>query len=164
MPSDLFIKQKLKETKFKSKVLKIKPSDPVEKTVGRCIRDFKAKFNGTDLWKNIQATRAIGRLQSRCLWAHEQLAVEPVVEIVLDYLHAGKDYCCKVARDDAFLLDSDWSKPHKTNQAAPVVPQPLGPAHLWWGVHNDDEPAPLMNDDEAADTYSEVSSPEELAS
>ena len=32
MPSDLFIKQKIKETKFKSKVIKIKPSDPVEKS------------------------------------------------------------------------------------------------------------------------------------
>jgi hypothetical protein len=154
MPSELFVQQKNKAKKSKFKVIKVKPSDPVEKTVGRCIRDFKAKFNGTDLWKNIQATRAISRLQSRCTWAHEQLAVVPFVEIELDYLHAGKDYRCKVARDNAYASDSDWSQCRKTDQAAPD--QDPGDQ---WGVHNGDAPNHPL--DEADDTFSEVSSPEE---
>ena len=164
MPSERLVKQQLKAVKFKFKVIKIKPTDSVGKTVRRCIRDFKTMSNGIDIRENTEATRAVRRLQARCFWAHEQLAVEPVVEIDLDSLHAGKDYRRRVARDDAFPLDSDWSKPHKTNDDPRMFPQLLGPAHLWQRVHDNAGPAaPPMDHDDADDTFSDVSSPEEVS-
>jgi hypothetical protein len=127
----------------------VKPSDPVTKTVGRCMRDFKAKFNGIDLWKNINATRAIHRLESRCAWAHAQLAVVPSVKIELDYLYEWKDYHCKIARNEAYAQDSDWSQ---CRDAAQIAPGNV-PADQWAGG------AP--NNDDTEDTFSEISSPEE---
>ena len=182
-------KSVIKEPRVEAKILKVKPTDTVLKTVGRCIEDFKKKLKGTGLWN--LTPRAIARLESRCYWAHMQLAVHHHTIVELDSLVGGRDYKCKLMRDTDYMLDSDWLEPDKDDDPNPGQEnREVHPGENMWGEiydyiretrapaqHGPDirgavpggapggaEPRLPVNENEAADdenVYSEVSSPDD---
>ena len=177
-------KKVIKQQVIKAKVMKVKPTDTVMKTVKRCIDDFKKKLEGTGLWD--LKPRAIARLESRCYWAHMQLAVEHHTIVELDALVGGKDYRCKLMRDTDFLLDSDWQQPVEVEEIEGPHPHQEVPdanhgrdmfaevyAYMHGGGNPDQQepdirgaaPNEAPEGPEAAedDTASEISSPEDAA-
>ena len=108
MPPKNPVRKTLKQTGRGPKMMTVKPSDTVQKTVHKCFKDFRLRFYGASIYDYNAARRALRRLGSRCCWAHHELATVPLVILQLDCLLEGRDYVVHFTRDKAFPNDSDW--------------------------------------------------------
>ena len=183
MPPKVPVRKRLKETNDGPKVILVKPSDTVQKTVNKCIRDFRSRFHGANIFQFNTAERAIRRLQARCCWAHHELATVSPVIVQLDCLLGGRDYTVHLVRDRAFPNDSDWEG-LESYVRIPELPPPRfedarnlrAPPGFEAAVHRlagrDNGPVPPPEEEQADEEpqgsegseesyYSPVSSPEE---